>query len=364
MTIISRYLIRAFIAPFAFSLLLFIIFFLVADLFELLKAAWQNHAPAALIVTYLARQLPLTAHRMLPVAALLGSYLCFSGLAKTSELTALRAAGLPDRRLWRPLLLVVLAVVALDVWFVLHHEGSFTRSARATRRELRGETAGDTGSVRNFSFVDGRIHLLAAKISPGGILLRDVTWNEHYPGGPPRLRVNAPEAVVGSTGVLEFRRAELRYFTVAQTQDRYETSACWLPPRPLHPDVLWTLAGRTEETASFLSLPDLARFVGLLRTNGYDARRELIALHARLAYPFIAAAFALLGMSFNPVGRKANAALGFFLALVISLVFWIIVGLSTVIGTQGYVTPWLAGWLPLALIIPVIVAVYRHTRRV
>lgn len=368
MTIVSRYLIRRFVAPFIFALLLFVLLFVVADLFELLKSAWQQPTAATAIAGYLAHQLPLTVHRLLPVAALLGAYLCFAGLAKTSELTALRAAGLSDPRLWRPLLTVTLAAAAAAVIFALHFQGPLTRAARSERNALSGKPATDTGSVRNFSFIlDGRMHLLAEKIAPGGGLLLGVTLSERHPDGLLAFRLEAPraEATPDSSNLI-FRDAEIRRFAPGsdQEQDGYETFPAWLPPQPLPPAVLWSLAGRTDETRSFLTLPELADFAQLLSANGYDARRELIDFHARLAYPLITVVFALLGMAFNPVGRRTNAALGFFLALVVSLVFWVGLGVASALGVQGLLPPWVAGWLPLFALFPVILLVYRYTRRV
>ncbi len=364
MTIVSRYLIRHFVAPFTFALLLCTLLFLIGDAFELMKFIWKLDAPGRAVARYLAQQVPLVAYRMYPVAVLLGAYFCFAALARSGELTALRAAGISELRLQRPVLLGVLLLTAPVLLFAITVHGPLTQQAQAQRTVLRGGTADDTGSVRGFSLVLGRhLTLKAAKIADAGTMLQRPALDGMLPDGT-QLKVDAASAAfVPGTGYL-FHDAVIHRFapdglTLLPPPYGYDTAASWRVPFPLQPTDLWALARRDDATAGHLSLPDLQSFIALLDRHGVDSLAERIALQTRLAYPFIAIGFALLGMSFNPVGRRASVAFGFGIALLVSFLFWLGLQVAQALALQGFLDPWQAGWLPL-LALFLLAAIVRH----
>src|SRR5690606_13211463 len=107
---------------------------------------------------YVLMQLPSAALQFLPVAALIGALLAAGQLARGSELTVMRAAGVSMARIAGSVaiagLLLLPAALAVGEWIA----PSLAQSARASRTMLRGEGP---------SLSQG-----AAWLRDGGLLLR------------------------------------------------------------------------------------------------------------------------------------------------------------------------------------------------
>lgn len=179
-----------------------------------------NHAIAATALT-----LPWRAYNLFPTAAVIGALLGLGQLAATSELTALRAAGLSRRRLSLsvafPLTLLTLLMVAngeaLAPWgeeraqalksarntdlVVAQYSGLWAReggmflNARTGEQRVRGNDKWlELRGVRLFQFdPEGRLQSIAsvdmAEHRKGGWLLRDVQRTTFGPTSVQRVKI-------------------------------------------------------------------------------------------------------------------------------------------------------------------------------
>ena len=112
---IDRYVARRFAFWFAavFSSLAAIIFLL--DLVEHVRRAQRSDAPLFAFVQLSLLKLPHLLMDAFPFVVLFAAMVCFGRLARTQELTVIRAAGISVWRFLGPVLLVVLAIGALRV---------------------------------------------------------------------------------------------------------------------------------------------------------------------------------------------------------------------------------------------------------
>ncbi len=111
MKIIDRYILRLWFSPFAGGMLLVLSVLMLARALKLLELVSDNQHAWGFIANLLWLTMPYFLLITVPVAFFLAMYHSISALQQSSELDALRAAGLRYRRIFR-----ILFVVMLMIW--------------------------------------------------------------------------------------------------------------------------------------------------------------------------------------------------------------------------------------------------------
>ena len=115
------YVLRAFLAAFGAVLLYFTLVIVLIDLAERLKLLNRNwdkvaeagYAPLLALVEFYATLVPFLWLRILPIAVPMAAVFALARLARHQELVALVAAGVPMRRVVRPILLAGVVIAGL-----------------------------------------------------------------------------------------------------------------------------------------------------------------------------------------------------------------------------------------------------------
>lgn len=116
---IDRYLLREISGPLALGLLVYTLILLVQQFFSFADWIIKRGIPAAQVGRLLLYSLPSIVVLTLPMALLLGVLLGIGRLASDSELVAMRAAGVSIFRLTRPVVLISVALTAVNVLLML-----------------------------------------------------------------------------------------------------------------------------------------------------------------------------------------------------------------------------------------------------
>lgn len=315
------------------------------------------------ILTLAALRVPRTLYQILPLIVILGSMALFMGLARSSELVVIRAAG---RSVLRVIMAPVLAVALLGGLVVaglnplvaaanrVHQDmlAALTDPDQATRISLddqalwlrQGDGAGQTvirarGADPDglgfrgvtflvFSTLDGvpirRIEAAAARLEPGRWLLTEArVWDLAAPN---------PEAAVQT-----LPRAELATdLTAARIREGFERSA----------------------TISVWNLP---AFIRLLDRAGLNARGQRAAFQAELSLPLILAAMVLIGAMFSlRHARASGTGLNLLFTMLAGFTLFFFRNFAQVLGENGQIPVILAIWAPPAAAILLALAVLLH----
>lgn len=135
MHILSRYVLRQFLAPLGLGLLSFLVIFIVIDLVDRLGSFIDRDVTFELIVSYYLWYVPYISILVLPMALLLASLFSVGGLVRHNELTAMKATGVSLVRILLPVnvfaLLVSIGAFFLPTWFCLRRTEKEWRSTRA-----------------------------------------------------------------------------------------------------------------------------------------------------------------------------------------------------------------------------------------
>jgi lipopolysaccharide export system permease protein len=311
---LDRYLCREFTQSFLATLIILLMVSVGGVMADLLGKVADGRVPARLLLSQLGLQFLGYMPYILPLALMLGLLLAFSRLYRDSEMAVLTGTGIGPTRLLKPLLLLVLPVVLLvgacSLWLGPWALRTAERMLDHANRSLvvSGLDAG------KFTVLSSGAVIYISGISGDGTQLSRVFMH--------RQQEDRIDVVTARTGEMFFEGDRNRYlrlkdgFRVEGPADkgmdyrliRYAANEVGLPDR-----------SETLDENSPEVLPTLALF-------GDPRPGANAQLHARIAPPLLALAFALLTL---PLARSSprqtrygRVMLGFMAYLVgVSLMF-------------------------------------------
>ena len=114
---LDMYVLREFLIKLSILALVFIILFILSDVFNDLNNFLEADAPLADFLTYLLLKLPGNIRFVMPIAMLLGCMWTMAAFGKNLEVTAMRASGVSLFRCGGSILLVGFSVALLNIYF-------------------------------------------------------------------------------------------------------------------------------------------------------------------------------------------------------------------------------------------------------
>ncbi len=314
-----------------------------------LDAQTSTLADAAVLA---ALALPKTLYTIFPLITALAAVVLFLGLARSSELVVIRAAGRSALRL----LMAPMAVAAgLGVLLVL--VGNPIVSA-TTKRGAEFE-----GRMR----AEG---MQTVSVGREGVWMRQGTAD----GGQAVIRARRGNAEATALFEVSFLIFDADQGPVR----RVDAASAWLTPGEwvLTDAKDWPLGRSTNPErdatrAATLSLPsnltaqsiadsfdapsavpiwELPGFITTLETAGFSARRHVVWLQTELAQPLMLAAMVLLAAGFTMRPARFGGTGGrVLLALLAAMALFFLRSMAQVLGDNGQISAVLAGWAPPAI---------------
>ena len=111
--ILDLYIIRRILAPFALGLTILVMVLSLERLLRLMQVVSEQNAPAYKIFEFLFYLLPHYLGLAIPIALFMGIMLAVRRLHEDSELAVIQSAGLSLRRLYRPVMMVIIPTTLL-----------------------------------------------------------------------------------------------------------------------------------------------------------------------------------------------------------------------------------------------------------
>jgi LPS export ABC transporter permease LptG len=309
---------------------------------------FKGQATAVQLAQYMWYSTPQFVYYVLPLSALVGTLVTIGLLTKSSELIVMRACGVSLYRTALPLM--VLGLLWSGLLFGL--EESFLAASNRKAAELKHLMRG--GQPRTFDVLsrqwvagrDGRIYRYTyfdprAKTLSG---LEVYRFAEKPWGLAETMSVRSAQ-YQPATGAWLADQGWTRTFTddVVSAYTRFEAA-------PLVFEAA-TYFGTEQPDADRLSFTSLSRYIQALRISGFDVVPYRVALHRKVAFPFVALVMTLIAIPFAVTTGRRGALFGIGLGLLLAISYW---GLSAVfgaIGGAGLLSPPLAAWAPNVLFV-------------
>jgi len=348
--IFDEYVLKQFLGVFTLVLITFVMLMLLFTFFELLGAIIRNHASLLLVGDYLVNLTPSMIYTITPLSVLIAVLVVFGVLNRTSELTAIKSAGVSLYRLVLPVL-VIASILATSLFlFDELYLPKANRRQEALRNIIKGKPAqtvehpgenwifgmqkpGEPEHMFYYQFFDAA-HDSFANISvfefePGSfsiskrIFARSAHWE-------PRLN----QWVFENGWVRTFHGAEISSY------QPFLVDA--FPEIREHPQYF-----KTEELlSSEMSFKELAAYIHELQQSGFDTIRLRVQLNRKLAYPLITLVMAMLAVPFAvSMGRRGSLA-GVAIAIGVAIAYFIVDGTFEAMGNVNLLPAMLAAWSP------------------
>ena len=114
---LDGYILREFMIKYSVLMLVFVILFILSDVYNDISEFLEAKAPVRIIVSYLMHKLPGNIRFVLPISMLLGCMWTMAAFGKNMEVTAMRASGVSLFRCGCPIFAVGLVVTGVNIYF-------------------------------------------------------------------------------------------------------------------------------------------------------------------------------------------------------------------------------------------------------
>ncbi len=341
MKILNRFLLKHFMRILSLCIAAFIGIYLLIDFFEKVDNLIEYKATAWDYFIYLSNNIPFIFVQILPLSILTSMVLTLGGLSRTNEITAMRACGVNLWRIVQPLMSLILL---LSFLLLLLNEFAIPWNSKQLNNLLEVKLKGkkQIQLTRNeiwYRNDNQIINIAVANLQKQQLQgVKIFTFNEQQ-------KITKRQ----DTTVVHFKnrawRAENLNEMIFDSESGDLVKTINLENQTLDIDrVPEDFSGR-ENLNNELNFRQLSAMAEKLEREGYDATRQRVDMHSRLAAPFTCLIMGFLGIPFAlQRGRNSNIALGVGLSLGIGVIYFIIQSLVMAFGYSNAIPPLFAAW--------------------
>ncbi len=347
---IDKLLLRAVLGPILIALLVLTFVVFAHDLGRMSELLITRNASLSSVLLICGSLLPGILIFSLPLAYLIGILIGLSGLSGESQIVALRACGVPLKRLMVPIFglgVVFAGLTGLMSLYALPRATALFQDLK-DRISLRAATSQIQPRVFNEEFPNIVFYLDDLSVDrqawsrvfvadnadpkrPRTILAKEGAWvtDQHAF----RLQLHLTQGIVYQVDPVDPSRDNISVFAATDIPVDLSTRSG---------------AATGAEAQMEVEKPTEMGTVELWRgTPGAAPAEKLerqVQLHRRLAIPFSVFAFALVGLTMGTGMHGGTRTSGFVVSLVLVLLFFVLFMNGLRLASVGTISPWLGAW--------------------
>ena len=339
--ILDIYLAGGFLRIFFSSLLVITTLFMIVDIFDRAGTILASGAELWTVIRYFFYKIPLSISRVIGFATLFSTLFSLGMLARSQEITAMRASGVSVQRIALSLIGLSLAICVATFFLNESLVPAFSQRADMIYKTdiknkqqqslfgnrdiwIRGE-----GSFINIDHFDANTNALEGVTV--FVLNRDFSLQGFVE--IPRGRWNGK--------IWEMEEAvEWRYSQDGKMISRKIQSP---PPIAETPEDLKLLERKASEFTYF----DLQKQIADMKAKGIDTTAYEVDLQIKLALPFISPLMVLLAVPFAIKKHiSGGVAFSFGIAMIFAFGYWVLMAFCISLGHGGGLPASVAAWAP------------------
>ena len=344
MSVLGRYMSREVTKIVLVSLAGLAVIYLVIDFIDRIDNFLRARVPFRLVIEYFLFKIPFIVQQGIPMSVLMGTLVTLGLLARTNELTAMRAAGVSPFRYCIPIVLVAslwsFGDFALAEWVVPFMSTQANRiwNVHVNRRPAEGGFSQERIWYRGDQLLYNIRVLHPRRRMAEGITIYFFDATFHL-----TKRLEARKGLWDGTGWTFTDGFLLGLASDSDyTVETFQELRLELPQRPSD---FQYLAKSPEE----MTWGELSQYVAKIRREGYDATRYLVDLDTKIAFPCTSLVMALLGIGVALYqGKRGGIATGVAVSVALAFVFVMVFHSLLSLGYTGKLPAVLAAWIPNA----------------
>jgi LPS export ABC transporter permease LptG/LPS export ABC transporter permease LptF len=341
----------------------------VGKLFEILV---RSSAPPATVAYLFALAIPFTLAFTVPCGVLVGVLMGLSRMSSDGEITAMRAGGVPSRKVIAPVLffafLSMLVTASASLWLTPF-------ATKKTYRILNQLVAAQlTAEVQPRVFEEqfpNRI-VYVGDVVPGAVtrwrqvFIADVTPPEerkneaHERGDNPRVSV-ASEAI--AIPDVPHNQIQLSMLNGATHEAGKDANDYYRTTFPRGDQILAATKPNEVRAKAFTEMDTIPLYKAAYHDPTLDPSQRIearIELHQRIALPPACVLLALIGIPLGISSRKGGRSMAFVLTVALAFIYWMGLLVANGLAKQQTLPVGMAMWIPNAVF--AVVGVFFLTR--
>jgi LPS export ABC transporter permease LptG/LPS export ABC transporter permease LptF len=312
--------------------------FYISAFLDKSQRVFKGDASMGMVFDFLLYSTPQFVYFIIPLAVLMSTLITFGLLARSSELTVMKACGISLYRIAFPV--IGLSLAGSLALFALEQRvlAEWNRNAEAADREIRGLAPQNLNPLNRRWIVarDGSIYHYGYFDAPKETL---TTVTIYTPAANAwRLdRMTYAMTAEHGAGTWVARNGWTRDYA-GETATFEPWARREVPIEP--PDYFGTI---TPE-ADLMTVTELRQHIADLSNSGINVVPLAVELQRKLAFPFVTVVMSLLAVPFGVTTGRRGALYGIGIGIVLALSYWILLHVFLAIGGAGVLPPFLAGW--------------------
>ncbi|MGI8673232.1 MAG: LptF/LptG family permease [Luteitalea sp.] len=351
--LLDRYVSWLYLRLFAVTFIGMLAVFYIAVFTDYSEYLFKGKTTLQMLLSFFLYLTPQYTYYITALAALVGTLVTVGLLTRTSELTVMQACGISLYRATVPLLLFGLT------WSLVLFGMEQSIVAASNRRADELKNTIRSGVPRTFSLMnrqwmagsDGRLYHYG-RFDPQTRRLDDVTI---YAFGQRGWNVTNRIYARLATSQTEMHWRADQGWTRRFGERNAVSDFAVFPTRTVDleaPDY-FGVEEPDAVLAERLKVSQLRQHITELHTAGYNTVPLEVALHRKLAFPFITVIMTLIAIPFGVTTGRKGTLFGIGVGIILAIAYWVTQSLFAAVGSAGVLAPALAAWAPNILFLAV-----------
>ena len=355
MKILNRYIFKQFAKAFVFTCIAFVCLFILISMVEKLDKFMDRNLSLMEIARYYCLSIPSTILITSPVSALLSSILVSGKLSVSSELSAIRSAGVSMRQLLTPFLTGGILICGMNLvnacWIA---PAAFTGMNNFELQYLGNNSVLPHENRTLHILEPGNRIISLGTIDTDRLKVSNVSLEE-FSGAHLSMRTDADAMRYDAThGEWIMQNAATRLFTGNGEE---------LKVTPLKP-VKLALSPRSLEELNLqpdeMNISRHYRYLLDKEKAGFSGlERAMVKFHTKISLPFASLIIILIGVPLSAKKKRGGLASEISITLFAGFLFLGLQKTIAIAGYQGIMDPMLAAWLPNILFLCIGYVIYK-----
>ena len=336
--LLDRYISMMYLRLAGLSFLGLLGLFHISTFLDKSEKVFKGDASVWLLLQYLLYMSPQFIYYVVPLAVMLSALITFGMLARSSELTVMKACGISLYRVAMPV--IAMSLIGSAILFGLEQRilADANRKAEAADRKIRDLPQQNLNPLNRRWIVakDGSIYHYGFYDSPRRTLTNlsiyrpaEDSWRLASITHAASVQHRSENWTARNGWVRDYSSGTPRF-------EAFETRNL-----PIEGPEYF---GTSAPIAELMTVPELRAHIAELADSGVNVVPLAVELQRKLAFPFVTVVMSLLAIPFGVTTGRRGALYGIGIGIVLALAYWVVLHVFLAIGGAGLLPPFLAGW--------------------